>query len=80
MSSLNSPSPTNSSRRAQIATEAVVSAYIREITPSRRPRGVRQARPPSVRAGRTPLSARARTRQHAPGRRAGGALGARVPA
>jgi hypothetical protein len=82
MSSLitNPSSRATTGRRAQIVAEAVVSAYIREITPSRRPPArseVRQTCPPSLRAGRPPLSARARTRQHAPGRRA--ALGARVP-
>jgi hypothetical protein len=58
--------------RAQIVAEAVVSAYLREITPPRRARvraGVRDRCPGSARvAGRTPLTARTRTRTLAPRR------------
>jgi hypothetical protein len=60
--------------RAQIVAEAVVSAYLREITPPRRARvraGVRDTCPGSPRVtGRTPLTAwtRTRTRTLAPRR------------
>jgi hypothetical protein len=75
MSSLitNPTSPAVASHRDHIVAEAVISAYIREITPSRRPTaraGVRHTCPPSLRAGRGPLSPRARNRPHTPRRRA----------
>ncbi|MEO8968733.1 MAG: hypothetical protein ABI355_14035 [Solirubrobacteraceae bacterium] len=69
-----------SSHRAQIVSEAVVSAYIREITPSRRlpaPVAVGQMGQTSSRmAGRSPLVARGRSGLHAPQRRSALKVGA----
>lgn len=68
------------SHRAHIVAEAVVSAYIHEITPPRRARAradVRRTCPPSSRAvGRTPRTARGRSRPLAPRRRTAVELGA----
>jgi hypothetical protein len=65
--------PAAPSHRAQLVTEAVVSAYLREITPPRRARpraGVRDTCRSSSRAvGHTPVTARGRTRALAPHRR-----------
>jgi hypothetical protein len=77
----NPASRATSAHRAQIVAEAVISAYINEITPAERPR--ERARPrhsctdSAPRAiGRTPLAARARSRALAPRRRTALELGA----
>ena len=81
MSSLTTnPASSAAGHRAQIVAEAVVSAYLREITPPRRARvraGTPNTCPGSMRAaGRTHLTARGRTRAPAPRRRAALELGA----
>jgi hypothetical protein len=71
MSSLTT-NPTTTAHRAQIVAEAVVSAYINEISPTARRRArARHSRPePSPRTiSRTTLAARAGRRALAPRRR-----------
>jgi hypothetical protein len=77
----NPASRATSAHRAQIVAEAVISAYINEITPTERPRP--RARPrhscadSAPRAiARTPPAARARTRTLAPRCRIAVELGA----
>jgi hypothetical protein len=77
--SILTSNPARANQRAQVVTEAVVSAYLREITRRQRPRQCADARrtcSPSPRAiARTPLRAPARSRAPAP-RRGALALGA----
>jgi len=69
------PNPVRSAHRAQIVAEAVVSAYIHEITATerRRERAPTRARPACAESPRTTaraaLAGRARTRALAPRRR-----------
>jgi hypothetical protein len=63
-----------STHRAQIAVEAVISAYIHEITPSKRPNGRCRGRHSCTQSSpraidRSPLNARSRSRALAPRRR-----------
>jgi hypothetical protein len=72
--------PTTSAHRAQIVAEAVVSAYIHEITPTKRRRDHTRARqghtePPRTIA-RSPLAAQRHSRAAAPRRRTVLELGA----
>jgi hypothetical protein len=79
----NHASRVTSAHRVQLVAEAVVSAYIHEISPTEPPRGRDRARQSCTKSSpsaiaRSPLAARQRGRALAPERRTRLELGARA--